>query len=79
MNGAKLSKIYIVRSGPDGEYRSGAQFLAMMRARNLVEWKANPIFNHLLETIPLGQTGLIPSLHLARAIQSLWPCRAVSG
>ncbi len=34
------SKLYIVRSGPDGEYRSGAQFLAMMRARNLVEWKA---------------------------------------
>ncbi len=33
-------KLYIVRAGPDGEYRGGAQFLAMMRARNLAEWKA---------------------------------------
>jgi acyl-homoserine-lactone acylase len=33
-------KIYIVRAGPDGEYRSGEQFLRMMRARNLAEWKA---------------------------------------
>ncbi len=32
-------KIYVVRAGPDGEYRAGAQFLAMMRARNLAEWK----------------------------------------
>lgn len=31
--------IYIVRAGPEGEYRAGAQFLAMMRARNLKEWK----------------------------------------
>jgi acyl-homoserine-lactone acylase len=31
-------KIYIVRAGPDGEYRAGAQFLAMMRARSLAEW-----------------------------------------
>jgi len=33
-------KVYIVRAGPDGEFRAGAQFLAMMRARNLKEWKA---------------------------------------
>lgn len=33
------TKLYIVRAGPDGEYRAGAQFLAMMRARNLAEWK----------------------------------------
>ncbi|MEO7520590.1 MAG: penicillin acylase family protein [Gemmatimonas sp.] len=32
-------KIYVVRAGPDGEYRAGAQFLAMMRARSLTEWK----------------------------------------
>ncbi len=32
-------KIYVVRAGPDGEYRAGAQFLAMMRSRNLAEWK----------------------------------------
>ncbi|MCC6430861.1 MAG: penicillin acylase family protein, partial [Gemmatimonadaceae bacterium] len=32
-------RIYIVRAGPDGEYRAGAQFLAMMRARDLKEWK----------------------------------------
>jgi len=31
--------VYVVRGGPDGEYRAGAQFLAMMRARNLREWK----------------------------------------
>jgi len=31
--------LYIVRAGPEGEYRAGAQFLAMMRARNLAEWK----------------------------------------
>lgn len=33
------NNIYVVRAGPDGEYRSGAQFLRMMRARNLAEWK----------------------------------------
>ena len=32
--------VYVVRGGPDGEYRAGAQFLAMMRARSLKEWKA---------------------------------------
>ena len=32
-------KLYVVRAGPDGEYRAGAQFLAMMRARSLAEWK----------------------------------------
>jgi acyl-homoserine-lactone acylase len=32
-------KLYIVRAGPEGEYRAGAQFLAMMRARTLAEWK----------------------------------------
>lgn len=32
-------KIYVVRAGPDGEYRAGEQFLRMMRARNLSEWK----------------------------------------
>ena len=35
-----MDKVYIVRAGPDGEYRAGAQFLAMMRARSLGEWKA---------------------------------------
>lgn len=33
------SALYVVRAGPDGEYRAGAQFLAMMRARSLAEWK----------------------------------------
>ena len=33
------SKLYVVRAGPEGEYRAGAQFLAMMRARSLAEWK----------------------------------------
>lgn len=32
-------KLYVVRAGPDGEYRAGAQFLAMMRAKSLAEWK----------------------------------------
>lgn len=32
--------IYVVRAGPAGEYRGGQQFLAMMRARSLREWKA---------------------------------------
>ncbi|WP_337170799.1 penicillin acylase family protein [Gemmatimonas aurantiaca] len=32
--------LYIVRAGPDGEYRAGAQFLAMMRARSLTEWRS---------------------------------------
>jgi len=31
--------IYVVRAGPAGEYRGGQQFLAMMRARSLREWK----------------------------------------
>lgn len=34
-----VTKLYVVRAGPDGEYRAGSQFLAMMRARNLGEWK----------------------------------------
>jgi len=33
------SKLYVVRAGPEGEYRAGAQFLAMMRARSLAAWK----------------------------------------
>lgn len=33
------NKLYIVRAGPDGEYRAGAQFLAMMRATTLRGWK----------------------------------------
>ncbi len=33
------NKLYVVRAGPDGEYRAGSQFLAMMRARTLAEWK----------------------------------------
>lgn len=32
-------KIYIMKYAGDGEYRSGEQFLRMMRARNLTEWK----------------------------------------
>ena len=32
-------KIYVMRAGGDGEYRSAQQFLAMMRARDLDEWK----------------------------------------
>ncbi|MCA0374398.1 MAG: penicillin acylase family protein [Gemmatimonadetes bacterium] len=32
--------LFIVRAGPDGEYRAGQQFLAMMRARSLKEWKS---------------------------------------
>jgi acyl-homoserine-lactone acylase len=33
------SNLYVVRAGPDGEYRAGSQFLAMMRARSLSEWR----------------------------------------
>jgi acyl-homoserine-lactone acylase len=33
-------KIYVVRSGQGGEFRAGEQFLRMMRARSLAEWKA---------------------------------------
>src|SRR5688500_4256310 len=32
-------KIYLVRSAGDGEYRAGEQFLRMMRATSLAEWK----------------------------------------
>ena len=32
-------RIYILRSAGDGEYRAGEQFLRMMRARSLAEWK----------------------------------------
>jgi acyl-homoserine-lactone acylase len=31
--------IYIVRTAGDGEFRAGEQFLRMMRARSLAEWK----------------------------------------
>ncbi|MGV3710740.1 MAG: penicillin acylase family protein [Gemmatimonas sp.] len=33
-------KVYVVRSGQGGEYRAGEQFLRMMRAGSLAEWKA---------------------------------------
>jgi len=33
-------KIYIVKSANDGEYHNGEQFLRMMRATSLEEWKA---------------------------------------
>jgi acyl-homoserine-lactone acylase len=33
-------RIYVVRSGGDGEFRSGEQFLRMMRAGSLAEWRA---------------------------------------
>ena len=33
-------KVYVLRSASDGEYRAGEQFLRMMRARSLEEWKA---------------------------------------
>src|SRR5262245_5673388 len=33
-------RIYIVRAASEGEFRAGEQFLKMMRARNLDEWKA---------------------------------------
>lgn len=32
-------KIYVVRAAMDGDYRAGEQFLRMMRARSLAEWK----------------------------------------
>jgi len=32
-------KIYIFRAADDGEYRAGEQFLHMMRAKSLAEWK----------------------------------------
>ncbi len=34
------SLIYIVRGGTEGDFRAGEQFLAMMRARSLTEWKS---------------------------------------
>jgi len=33
------TKIYVARTAGDGEYRAGEQFLRMMRARSLTEWK----------------------------------------
>jgi len=33
-------KIFVFRSAPDGEFRMAQQFLQMMRARNLEEWKS---------------------------------------
>lgn len=33
-------KVYILRAGGDGDYRAGQQFLRMMRATSLAEWKA---------------------------------------
>ena len=32
-------KIYVAKTAGDGEYRAGEQFLRMMRARSLAEWK----------------------------------------
>ena len=32
-------KIYVVRAAGDGEFRAGEQFLRMMRAKSLAEWK----------------------------------------
>jgi acyl-homoserine-lactone acylase len=33
-------KIYVFRSAPDGEFRMAQQFLHMMRAKNLEQWKS---------------------------------------
>jgi acyl-homoserine-lactone acylase len=33
-------KVYVLRSASDGEFRGGEQFLKMMRATSLAEWKA---------------------------------------
>ena len=33
-------KILVMRSAPNGEFRMAQQFLQMMRARNLAEWKS---------------------------------------
>ncbi|HJR35356.1 MAG TPA: penicillin acylase family protein [Gemmatimonadales bacterium] len=33
-------KVYVLRTATHGEYRAGEQFLRMMRARSLEEWKA---------------------------------------
>ncbi len=33
------SRVYVIRAAEDGEYRSSGQFLQMMMARNLEEWK----------------------------------------
>jgi acyl-homoserine-lactone acylase len=33
-------KIYVLKAANDGEYRAGEQFLKMMRAKSLDEWKA---------------------------------------
>jgi len=33
-------EIFVMRSAPDGEFRNAQQFLEMMRARNLEEWKS---------------------------------------
>lgn len=32
-------RIYVLRAGMDGDFRAGQQFLRMMRARSLAEWK----------------------------------------
>ncbi|MEP6731661.1 MAG: penicillin acylase family protein, partial [bacterium] len=33
------AKIYVLRAGMDGDFRAGEQFLRMMRAKSLAEWK----------------------------------------
>jgi acyl-homoserine-lactone acylase len=33
------AKVYVLRAAADGDYRAGEQFLRMMRARSLEEWK----------------------------------------
>ena len=33
------TKVYVARTAGDGEYRAGEQFLRMMRAQSLAEWK----------------------------------------
>src|SRR5688572_32444318 len=34
-----LFRSYVFRAAAEGEYRAGEQFLRMMRARSLAEWK----------------------------------------
>ena len=38
--GRGKNTVYVLRASNDGEFRSGEQFLRMMRARSLDEWKA---------------------------------------
>lgn len=82
-------KVYVLRSATDGDYRAGQQFLRMMRATSLGEWKeamrmrarvtSNFTYADRAGNILYVWNGVVPSLpHLSGGDTAAIPARGTS-